>query len=78
MQILVLNGWRRERDSNPRYPFEYSGFQVLCIRDSAQQSQSLTVALPHQTARYVTPFGSYRTLYGTPLRLKDEGRGIQN
>jgi len=21
--------WRRERDSNPRYPFGYSGFQVL-------------------------------------------------
>ena len=23
----VQTSWRRERDSNPRYPFEYSGFQ---------------------------------------------------
>jgi hypothetical protein len=23
----VETRWRRERDSNPRYPFEYSGFQ---------------------------------------------------
>ena len=23
-------GWRRERDSNPRYPFRYAGFQDRC------------------------------------------------
>ena len=23
----LRNEWRRERDSNPRYPFGYSGFQ---------------------------------------------------
>jgi hypothetical protein len=25
---LKLDSWRRERDSNPRYLFRYSGFQV--------------------------------------------------
>src|SRR5579863_9536128 len=24
---VVQTAWRRERDSNPRYPFRYSGFQ---------------------------------------------------
>jgi|SRR5215469_2081197 len=35
----VQTSWRRERDSNPRYPFEYSGFQdvpsnaaLTCLR----------------------------------------------
>src|SRR5215467_4303554 len=25
--LAASEGWRRERDSNPRYPFGYSGFQ---------------------------------------------------
>src|SRR5436853_7144760 len=33
--------WRRERDSNPRYPFGYSGFQVepFCGRE-AERSEA--------------------------------------
>src|SRR5579859_5976567 len=25
--LMYLKKWRRKRDSNPRYPFEYNGFQ---------------------------------------------------
>src|SRR5213596_3350562 len=25
--VVGILGWRRERDSNPRYPFGYNGFQ---------------------------------------------------
>ena len=34
--------WRRERDSNPRYPFEYSGFQDRLFQPLTHPSASRT------------------------------------
>jgi|SRR6516164_2419237 len=43
--------WRRERDSNPRYGFPYSGFQVLCFKMlscSLNHLQSSLLTLNHE------------------------------
>src|SRR5271157_3469848 len=39
--------WRRERDSNPRYPFEYSGFQDRLFQPLTHPSNLLTTISLH-------------------------------
>ena len=48
--IKYLTRWRRERDSNPRYPFRYNGFQDRRYQPLTHPSageRPLSVSLPH-------------------------------
>ena len=45
--IAIIALWRRERDSNPRYPFRYNGFQDRRIKPLCHPSADREPALPH-------------------------------
>ena len=41
----LRNEWRRERDSNPRYPFGYSGFQDRLFQPLTHPSVGLRILI---------------------------------
>lgn len=43
--------WRRERDSNPRYPFEYAGLANLCLQPLGHLSNS-SLSKNHKTQEH--------------------------
>ena len=65
--------WRRERDSNPRYPFEYAGLANLCLQPLGHLSTALPVKELHTTTTTseevgFEPTGSLRHLrFSRPL-----------
>ena len=55
----VQTAWRRERDSNPRYPFRYSGFQEVPFSAPSLVVKHLqSESMPLSRARYLS-LGSY-------------------
>jgi hypothetical protein len=40
--LVILTLWRRERDSNPRYPFEHNGFQDRRFQPLTHPSAAVT------------------------------------
>ena len=60
---MHLKVWRRERDSNPRYPFRYSGFQDRLIKPLSHPSALCLQPLQMVTEDLV-PFS-----YDTPSQL---------
>jgi len=63
--------WRRERDSNPRYPFGYSGFQDMTACSSASCIQWLTTLSVARICAQPLSFGSYCAPIRAPLRSKE-------
>ena len=59
-----LLGWRRERDSNPRYPYGYSGFRDRPIQPlshlSAEESTRSKAAFPARKPMLGLDFGAPR------------------
>ena len=49
--LILWTIWRRERDSNPRYPFRHNGFQDRryqpLTHPSAERMRSVSTSLPH-------------------------------
>ena len=69
---MNLKQWRRERDSNPRYPFRYSGFQDRLFQPLTHPSSLLN---QHQLIRDNTFVPSHGiALSGKRPCLKEVGR----
>src|SRR5579859_527396 len=56
--------WRRERDSNPRYPLRYSGFQDVPLPSVLNQSLTSVSKAPNRA--YMLSFGIYCAPFCAP------------
>jgi hypothetical protein len=65
LQLSALDGfttrkiWRRERDSNPRYGFPYSGFQDVWIEGVLSRIRSLEAGGKEGNRVNQLSFGNY-------------------
>src|SRR5882672_12438314 len=69
--------WRRERDSNPRYAYAYSGFRDRPIQPlshlSAGENTRIAAAFPPRKSVCILDFAAFREYNHPEIRTRQEG-----